>query len=403
MNKNLVFIFLLITQSLSQNNINLDVEPLQKMKKGNGFDDDICAYTYSDITYVKPCKEGKFCKNHDEISKCTEIETKIYPKYLGDQCSSDLECEQDLICSIHCTLSYSCGSNKEPYKTESGSYDCRITSKKNILYEADKTVTVTNYYDMLNLIQNDGTSGTPLYQHLSYFQVIGKITFFPPKSDPILGDLYAIEKVESAYIGTVDDGEFVGDQLACKSGFALYFYPNKALVDPSTNSGNNMYLMCVTLNDVDITNFMVKYNGDKIYNLNKNVQVQKIRKDGHLQTLSNTNMIGAITGSSSYYDISGLLVQNEIFGKYIGVFTPQKQEECEKQKKYYEPRTCEDNEVRKWWYFYNNPGDYVLYYDEEDKDNDITNYLLQTHYRTFISGSFLSAKFLISIIMFLFL
>ena len=34
---------------------------IQRMKKDNGFDDNICAYTYSSIIYVKPCtEEGKY-------------------------------------------------------------------------------------------------------------------------------------------------------------------------------------------------------------------------------------------------------------------------------------------------------------------------------------------------------
>ncbi len=394
MNKVLVLIFLLITQSLSQN-VN---EAYQKMKKGHGFDDDICAYTFSDITYVKPCKEGKFCKYHDELSKCTDIETKIYPKYLGQECSNNFECDNGLLCSGTCQYIGCPLTTHEAYKDYQGNYGCRAVGKKTTLYEADNSN--INSYNLISTFSPN--TGNPLTQSLSFHQVVGKISFFSKtdNSNNKYGTLYAIETVQSAYIGTVPDNEFVGDRLACKSGFALYFYPDGTLTDPTTDpyNHNSMYLMCVTLNDVDITNEMIKYNGDKIYNLNRNINYQEIDGYGNIQS-SSGNAKRLILGQSS---ISELLSQKEIFEKYTEVFTQGKQEECEKQKNY-EQYTCEDDEVRKWWYFLQHPGDYVIYYDKEDKDNDITNYLLQTHYRTFISGSFLYAKFLISFIMFLFL
>ena len=398
MNKILVLIFVLITQSLSQD-VNV---AYQKMKKGHGFDDDICAYTYSDITYVKPCKEGQFCKDHNELSKCTDIETKIYPKYLGQECSNHFECDKGLLCSVTCQYSICSLTTEEPFKTYNGGYDCRNVAKKHVIYEAD-TSNINTYSLITGFAQN---SRKILSQSLSYYQVLGKISFFSQTDSSTYkyGTLYKIAKVESAYIGTVPDGEFVGDQLACKSGFALYFYPDKTLNDPSTDptDQNSMYLMCVTLNDVDINNKMIKYDGDKIYNLQRVVYYQQIRSNGYIDNRVSDTALDLILRGTYGTSLSKLVSQKEIFEKYIGVFTDKKQEECEKQKNY-ERYTCEDDEVRKWWYFLNNPGDYVLYYDKDEKDNDITNYLLQTTYRTFISGSFLYAKFLISLFMFLFL
>lgn len=379
---------LLITQTLSQN-------AYQKMKKGHGFDDDICAYTYSSITYVKPCEEGKFCENYGALSKCEEIETSITPKYYGERCDSDFECDGNLICRGTCQIN--CLTTEEVYKTIDGNYNCRILAQKNILYEADKS-SVIDYNSMRTYNQR-----SKLNHYLSYFQVAGKISLTPytDTSANNRGTLYSLDKVESAYIGSVDDGEFVMDPLACKSGYALYFYPSRTLVDPSLDPSipNKMYLMCVTLLDLDKKNYMIKYNynGENIYNPNQiNAGTYSISTSGYLQPHSinfNTN---------NYNEV---LIQKEIFGKYIGAFTIEKQAECETKKIYnnIDQRTCEDNEARKWWYFYNNAEEYVLYYDEEDKDNDITNYLLQTYYRTFISGSFLNAKFLISIIILLFL
>ena len=71
----------------------------------------------------------------------------------------------------------------------------------------------------------------------------------------------------------MNDGEFVYDEKACKSGYALYFYPGSnggSLDDPSTDSTihNIRFLKCVSIEGVieDNRNCIIKYDGDKIYN-----------------------------------------------------------------------------------------------------------------------------------------
>lgn len=390
MNIILFFLFSLITQCLSQTYFPI---VYQKMKKSHGFDDDICAYPYSTIFYVKPCEEGKFCKNYGDLSKCEEIETKIEPIYLNKECSSDYECDAGLTCKGVCQ--YICPSplTQEPYKTSEQfqPYSCRnINKPKNLLYEYTVPTGTITYNDMLSVNQNDNTK--TIFQYISYFQVAGKIDFFKNTDNNSKGNLFAIQKIESSYIGTVEDGKFVMDKLACQSGFALYFYPDGSLKDPSSDRSNKMYLKCVTLEDVDVKNNMIKYNGGLIYNIQNYFNTQEFDTSMGLSPRTRQIPIGYLS-----------LTQNQIFAKYKSVFTQEKQESCEKENKFLEQRTCEDNEARKWWYFYRNPNEYVLYYDEEDKDNDITNYLLQIEYRTFISGSYLFTKFIIPIIMFLFL
>lgn len=380
MNKLLFLIYLSILTSYAQSQY-------QKMKKSHGFDDDICSYSYSDIVYVKPCEEGKFCKSFGSLSKCQEIETKVQGKTLGDSCSNKYECEKGLDCQNFCTL-LSCGINEEAYKTDSG-YSCRDPSKRNILYQAD-TTGITSYSTMIS--SNFFSYSTPPCimppKSPSFYQVEGRINYFD-QTDSVDGTIFAVESVESAYIGTLEDETFVMDQKACKSGTALYFYLNKKLVDPSKNGVNDMYLMCVTLNSINIEDNYVKYNGDNIYYYG-----------GLFRTRTLDNNLRQTSGSLSFNRLA--LIKKELWSKYIGVFTQSKQIECEN-KKSTEKYTCEDNEVRKWYYFHEHPNEYVLYYDEEEKDNDIMNYLLQTQYETFISGNFLSMKMLISIAMFLFL
>ena len=378
MNNIIFLIFLLISSSFSR--------PYQKMKKSHGYDDDICEYAYSSIYYVKPCEEGYFCKDFGDLSKCKEIETQFQGKVIGETCSSDFECEKDLECQQTCTLSCGTNNNLEAYKTYSGNYGCRDKNEKNILYKADKTG-INSYALMYSYIMS--TPSPLLYQLPSFFQVPGKITFFQ-QTDTVEGTIYAIDTIESAYIGSLDDGTFVMNEMACKSGFALYFYPNgNDRIDPSKNEYNRMYLKCVTLNDVNTEKKYVKYDEKYFYDYN-----------GPFKTFD----YYSITNTQRGINIPQYpLIKKELFSKYIGVFTPTKQAECENEKKFLEQHTCEDSEARKWYYFYQNPEEYVLYYDEEEKDNDIMNFLLQKEYKTFISGQFLYMKFLISIAILLFL
>ena len=48
-----------------------------------------------------------------------------------------------------------------------------------------------------------------------------------------------------------------------------------------------------------------------------------------------------------------------------------------------EPKTCRDNELRKWYYFYENPKEYLLYRNEPQ----VMDYLVQQDYPTYTSNS----------------
>ena len=90
-----------------------------------------------------------------------------------------------------------------------------------------------------------------------------------------------------------------------------------------------------------------------------------------------------------------------MFKKYTAVFTEEKQKECEKNKYYDEPQTCRDNELRKLYFYYQNPEYYELYYDEDGKNNDVINYFIQSSYKSYQSSGFLSFKYFISLLLFL--
>ena len=210
----------------------------------------------------------------------------------------------------------------------------------------------------------------------------GKITFYSQTLPNNKGTYYQIERIEKNYIGTVDDGEFINNIKACKSGYTLYFYPGSnegSLDDPSTDSTihNSMFLKCVSIegDTEDNRNCIIKYDGDKIYNT------------GHYTS--------SFLQSCSDYTMTKI----ELFKKYIEKFSKDIQEKCATKENYNDPQTCNDNEIRKWKNFYDNPRDYILFYDEEGKNGDIVTYLIQQVYPSYQSSGFLNIKYFICLLL----
>ena len=103
--------------------------------------------------------------------------------------------------------------------------------------------------------------------------------------------------------------------MACESGYALYFYPNKSSKDPYTGSftSNQLYLMCVDAEDIEYRNYRsctIHYDNGKIYN------VDQLDSDDKRQELCEGNKY--------------LKTKLELFKKYKEVFTTEKQQECAK-------------------------------------------------------------------------
>ena len=251
MNKYILFFISLISISLCA---------YLPLKKHNGFDDNVCGYKFSSVYYVKTCKdEGKYCKYiDDDLSLCEDIPKPITLKTLGDDCNTKLECEKGLYCyGGKCTISNSalgCAANYEPHKTKSG-WECKLKASIDYCtYKDDVTITGLTQYST------------------DYFKVCGEINF---KSVPLgtgLGTGYDVMSIKYNYIGTVADDKFVYDAKACKSGFALPFYPDGGVTDPSTSNVNKMFLKCVNINEIDYkgsNDCTFKYDTDKIYYSNR--------------------------------------------------------------------------------------------------------------------------------------
>ena len=365
--------------------------PFSKNKQLLDIDEDICLYQ-NGFVYVRPCKEGKYCKDRNAgISICEEIE---YPIKFTDSCQSSLECDDNYYCdSGKCTLG--CSASQSVYITEKGVRKCLSDTMKGLCFKATLDTSTENY------------SGN--FQIPEFFKVCGKITKFDKISHTNAGDTYYPLEIENSYIGTVEDGEFVYNELACKSGFALYFYANKGLKNPSTNSDDHMFKMCVTL--VDYKDKKIKY---KIGNGNENeYNLKKLDSGSSFTSFSTLPDYEQYTSISNLYTIpqisydNNLKIQSEIFQKYISVLTADKQKQCaEDENNMNEPYTCNDDQLRKWFYFLSNVDEYILYYKRKDnKDeegNDVINYLIQQEFPSYQNSKLLELKYFLFLLILLF-
>lgn len=350
---------------------------LPMKKKDIVYEDNVCAYTYSDITYVKSCKdEGKYCKYINTLGICQDIPTKITLLGYGEKCNHDHECEKGLKCFGTCTTatssnSVACANNYSPLKRQTA-WDCIYTSYKDYC----------TYIDTTNNANSVSMSG----KEADYFQVCGAIDFSTvpniPSSD---GAIYRATKISSNYIGTQKAGTFVDDKLACESGFALYFYYNGSggtsknlYTGLLTTPDNDLHLMCVNPEDIeyrDDYSCTIKYDEGKLYNVDY---------------LPSQTYQYKICSGNEY-----LKIKSELFKKYIELFSQKKQEECAKEENYNEPRTCNDNEIRKWYYLYNNPEVYIEYYDDDLKYNDVLTFLIQQEYPSYQISKFIYLNYFI--------
>ena len=339
---------------------------LPMKKKDIGYEDNACFFEYSSIYYVKPCSNGKYCNIFgDYLGICQDIPPTFTLLGHGSQCNSNDECQEGLYCSGTCKLypDTTCENKKSPLKRVGG-WECVNTDYKDYCQYVDDTTSVNQSPD--------------------YFQVCGIIDFTTTSRGTNGEDGYTYSKksIKSSYIGVEDTGKFVLNPLACKSGYAIpHYYTTSGGSHSNPYKGTDFYnqeeLMCVEVEDyeykydydTDSEFCLVKYDGGKIY---KPSQCEK-----------------------------NLLTKLELFKKYIEVFTEDKQKECAKEENYNEPRTCNDNEIRKWYFLYEHPEYYIEYYDKDLKYNDVLIFLIQQKYPSYQKGAFLNINFIIYLLFFL--
>ncbi len=349
--------------------------------------DDICLYTdiITGFTHVKFCEEGKYCKSsststRDGIYTCQNITTIIPLKTYDESCDSDFECETNLYCkrgilANKCSLLTSCPTDEILFQNQNGEWECRSNKNTGLTY--------IQYF-------NDPTYGNREFHYSAgYLKISGKLHVKE------VGNNYEVEKIEESAIGSVPNGEFVFDELACDSGFALYFYGDGKLEDPHSNSNRHMFKKCVTVNSIhriSSRECRITYDDGKIYN------VDQLELD---QNYEFTRLGFSIISSTSIENLcqEHLMTKLEMFKRYKDRLK-EKLDNCTFKDNYNEvdDTTCNDDILRKWYHFYKNPEDYILYYDDEKEDNEIANFLIQQDYNLYQFSGFLKIKYLIPLL-----
>ena len=345
------------------------------------FVDDVCYYrdifSNSQIEYVKPCPSGKVCKPLESIyintmtkidpsSSGTTQKTDSYTsasnylistcqeynyfyKTIGDECSKDFECDSNLVClSNKCQFDSSkqynliCDSGFI-LQNQGGSYVCvtetPLNKDKCQVDEIVSGITTTNNY-------------LP-----GYLKICGEMDVQPISTG---SNNYITKTIKASFYGSVPDGQFVKNVFACESGYALYFYGNKDIINPSGSSSEPMFLLCVTPLGFDTDNQIIKY---------------KIGNDGNIYYYNNKKINNNYRISFDDYTKTKL----DLFQNYKNRFN-QVKDECVNYYDKNEPYTCRDNELRKWFYFYQNPESYLLY----KNDPDVLDYLIQQTYKQYL-------------------
>ena len=330
---------------------------------------DICYYQESnpDFIYVKPCPQGYKCQNLQEedhgISICKEYKSLL--KTFGADCKEDWECSSNLVCTQNkCTID----TNKNAYTTGSSNYYCPDNRVVKIDYDSATSRYVYTCQESTGKCLDNGNNYSP-----SPLKVCGEIESF--------NDDFTKKSVKMEYIGSVKEGAYVDDKLACETGFALKFYKDATETTPSHD-----YYRCVTLVDIDDNcNLEYSIGGTKYY-------YNGLPHTGFpTTTLSNCGLTK---------------VKIDLFKKYVARLNAVKNN-CDQNKYYGEHYTCGDDELRKLYYFYTNPKTYLAYKNEEV----ITEYLIQKAFPTYNakipeqteSNEFISFKFVSLLIMLLFL
>jgi len=358
---------------------------------------DMCSYENSPVfEYVKPCPKNYYCDQVESgghnIGVCKQYFKAV--KTLGDSCVSDIECDSGLKCS-----------------TSASSSICTIDSTTKIAYSVSDAVSGDDYYycqEGYFPLENTGThictasttamNGQKCFDSQnsytiapSFSKLCGKKTIDPGSNNKN----YQHKSTDMATIGSVSAGEFVEDEKACESGYALYFYGNKK-TEKESDVTSGIHKMCVNINGVE-----TKSNGNIIsfkYSLNDGIE--------HSYVISQLpNDFSSVKNDYQNNDYRNLMTKLELFKKFLD--KKKSIGECSYNNKYLnEPFTCGNDELRELWGYYNYPENYLLYRNEAA----IVEYLIQQLYPDYNpkysepqteSSGFLGIKFISLLILLL--
>ena len=377
------------------------------MKKDHKYGEDICYYREIDqkldyaVYYVKPCEKGKYCE--EEISRdqpfgfCREVPVKSskFPSF-GEACSSSGECQNNLYCDGTCKKK--CSNTLNPYEHDLNTFACEANDYKKIdekyckWYDAryNEVANQPKYYlgDTLTLGKFPG-----LPKECGIIRYTPITDYDRSNSDKAF-TRYFKQSEEWCSIGEAKDGDFVNDQKFCKSGFALNFYPNGGLDDPSEDFADSIYeehlvQMCVTPTEIDLNNPLV--GGCVI--------TYKVG-DGNEQKYN---------AAKYNFDCEGLdniVIQTKIYTEFIEEFNNASDED--KNNCYGIPDNdigagdCENIKLLKLYYFYNHINEYIFYQDRDKLDKVLHYKIQQAFHRYYEASTYLNIKYLI-ILLFLIL
>ena len=323
--------------------------------------EDICSYQKStnDFKYVEPCEKDYKCEETaftglvgGTLGICRKNNQVQTP--FGSACEENTDCNSDytdLICqnkicvidenkeAIHIDNTYFCPNNKLfPLSDGYGNYICTKIEGNEETKKLCK-------------------SGSTREAYPDYMKVCGEIELDADNNNYI--------KTSINSIGSVSDGKFVENLLACKSGFALNFYSDGETT--STPPGADNYPKCVEYNGVEYKkddSCKIKYILDKKVYYYDTGKVDGILFGNNAQTFCN---------NFKFID-----TKLDLFRQYVNKVT-QLGNECSNIKYYDEPYTCKNDELRKLYYFYNNIEEYMLYKNEDE----ITEFILQKVYPSY--------------------
>ena len=306
--------------------------------------------------YVSSCPEGYYCKkknfNNDEfiIGVCLNYTHSL--KLNNEECTSDEECNPNLKCiNKICSLP----SSGSPYQSidpvsNENNYYC---AENTFAIDSSGSLTCTdkidnNLKDRCYYKSSDGQEQTayPIYMKVKGEKVLS-------------GNKDYVENILSNDIGSLEikDSKFVENEIACSTGIALYFNNEKGITQPTNDIKEKI---CVEVKGVSLTS-------------SNKCSIRYIK--GNEESIYGENVNSELYDENDFTNCEFIMLKQDLFQNYLKIYNNLK-EECSKGKYYDEPYTCGDDELRKLWYYYNNPQDYLLY----KNDPDIISYLVQYNY-----------------------
>ena len=346
-------------------------------------DSNICHYKHNHessqtIYYVKGCGKGKICKQDptnpsNYVIKTCQKTDKLKLSSVDEPCENDSQCDVsgaddgNLVCkNSKCTFKEA-GENTNKYfpYTKGGIKYC---PSDHIYISGGFCELKSSHSDYsADKCYNDGSNS---YEP-EFLKVCGEIEFKKvTTTDPKYE--YIKKTVSTASIGSLPDGTYVDNPLACESGFVLKYYPNNQIDKVDPNDESTQYKRCATIDEIDIKRGIIKYNLD---GADHTIRYSSVQANSDLK-------------------IERIKIMLDMFKKY-----KKKMDKCEVEKYDSHPFTCggKDRNLNKYYLFYLYPYYYNLYKDEDQ----VIDYLIEFYnfnFQQYNSLSYLLLLFLLLLI-----